>query len=481
MRTMNHMAASTPHDDTDTPVSPIPPDGPQLDAVVKRYLEISEDRISAQTDWYQSFTADDKSLLNRVFEAAVRGFIEWARTYESPKKHAPVRTDHIFFVAPLEFMRSVKLSQTLDATRIIVEVIADNIDLLASDPTGQRALTDAALIYSRSVAFSAAEVYANAAEVRGTWYAQDEAFVIESLVSGDTGTALQTRLASFMWTKDTYSIAFVGHPSDSGQLRAGMTQDRVRRKVSALGGYICISQHHDLLITLIGGGTGTIPLVDPEHSASFAQRIADSASSDPSSAAGAKDTGDNTPALDLASGIPYDSLLGTDNVDVGETITIDSMTRLVQPMFDASAPLCYGPVRQGFEGASQTIRAAIGGYRAAVSIPDCPRPLSSMDVLPERALFGDLEARQEMYHDIYLALKDSNSKNSMLRTVTTYLFNGGSLDKTAQQLSVHPNTVKYRLRRSVDLTGWDPTNPREAYVMLTALKIGMCIDANPEM
>ena len=101
--------------------------------------------------------------------------------------------------------------------------------------------------------------------------------------------------------------------------------------------------------------------------------------------------------------------------------------------------------------------------------------------MPERALFGDADARNELYNDIYAMLKQNNEKNSVLATVKAYLFNGGSLDKTAQELSVHPNTVRYRLRRSVDLTGWDPTDSREAYVLLTALKIGMIQDSNPDL
>ena len=33
---------------------------------------------------------------------------------------------------------------------------------------------------------------------------------------------------------------------------------------------------------------------------------------------------------------------------------------------------------------------------------------------------------------------------------------------------MHPNTVRYRLRRVSEVTGWDPLDPREAYVLQTA-------------
>lgn len=482
-------------------------DEAKIKTAVVRCLEISENRLTAQTDWYADLSDSDKALLHRVFEAAVHGFVDWVGTYVSPQEHAPINTDHIFFVAPVEFMRSIKLSQTLDATRVIVDVITENLDMLSDNSTVQQDLMDAALIYSRSVAFSAAEVYANAAEVRGTWDARDEAFVVESLLMGDTGQALQARMASFQWTPQTYSVAFVGKPDASGDLRAGMQQDRLRRRVSSMGGYVCMSRHRDLLVTLFGSPEQTIPSVDPDHSAKYNQELAKSltsgrqasaetksagtagaetAGAGASSAGTANESSDTTmpPSTMPPSGtLPnaYDLVLGTARASADERITLDSLTRLALPLFDADSAVCVGPVRQGFDGASATMRAALNGYYAAVTIADCPRPLSSDDVLPERALFGDADARRELYEGIYQTLKQPDEKNVMLETVKLYLFNGGSLDKTAQQLSVHPNTVRYRLRRSVDLTGWDPTDPREAYVLLTALKIGMCKDSNPDL
>jgi DNA-binding PucR family transcriptional regulator len=32
--------------------------------------------------------------------------------------------------------------------------------------------------------------------------------------------------------------------------------------------------------------------------------------------------------------------------------------------------------------------------------------------------------------------------------------------------------VRYRLRRVSEITGWDPLNPRDAYVLQTALAVG---------
>mgnify|MGYP002719579930 FL=1 len=39
------------------------------------------------------------------------------------------------------------------------------------------------------------------------------------------------------------------------------------------------------------------------------------------------------------------------------------------------------------------------------------------------------------------------------------------------------NTVRYRLRRVSELTGWDPLVPRDAYVLRTAITVGRLADS----
>ncbi|MDN5932184.1 MAG: helix-turn-helix domain-containing protein, partial [Pseudonocardia sp.] len=58
---------------------------------------------------------------------------------------------------------------------------------------------------------------------------------------------------------------------------------------------------------------------------------------------------------------------------------------------------------------------------------------------------------------------------ALLDTLTAYLDGGGALESCARTLFVHPNTVRYRLRRVSELTGRAPTEPRDAHVLRTAL------------
>jgi len=53
-----------------------------------------------------------------------------------------------------------------------------------------------------------------------------------------------------------------------------------------------------------------------------------------------------------------------------------------------------------------------------------------------------------------------------------YLETGGTLEGTARLLFVHPNTVRYRLRRITDVCGLAPTVPRDLYTLQIALTLG---------
>jgi len=54
---------------------------------------------------------------------------------------------------------------------------------------------------------------------------------------------------------------------------------------------------------------------------------------------------------------------------------------------------------------------------------------------------------------------------ALLDTLTAYLEQGSSLEATARMLFVHPNTVRYRLRRVTDLTGYTPSDGRDGFTL----------------
>lgn len=93
----------------------------------------------------------------------------------------------------------------------------------------------------------------------------------------------------------------------------------------------------------------------------------------------------------------------------------------------------------------------------------------SVDLLPERALSGDGHARRMLSHEIYLAL--ANSKE-LLETCVGFLDSGSSTEATARALFIHPNTVRYRVKRIQDITGYNPSDAREAYILRMAITLG---------
>jgi sugar diacid utilization regulator len=135
-----------------------------------------------------------------------------------------------------------------------------------------------------------------------------------------------------------------------------------------------------------------------------------------------------------------------------------------------AGPVVIGPLVADLLGASTSARAAAAGLRAATGWPEAPRPVTSDDLLPERALSGDGHARRQLVHEVFAPLQQAGSP--ILETVSAFFEHGSSIEGTARAVFVHPNTVRYRLRRAADVTGLTPTDPRHAYTYRVALTLG---------
>jgi hypothetical protein len=130
-------------------------------------------------------------------------------------------------------------------------------------------------------------------------------------------------------------------------------------------------------------------------------------------------------------------------------------------------PVVVGPAVTGLDAAHASAREALAGLRAAPGRPDAPRPVAADDLLPERALCGDPAAHRALAEGVVAPLAAAGGE--LLPTLTAYLEGGGVLEACARALFVHPNTVRYRLRRVSEVTGRVPTDPRDALLLRTAL------------
>lgn len=142
----------------------------------------------------------------------------------------------------------------------------------------------------------------------------------------------------------------------------------------------------------------------------------------------------------------------------------------------APGPVVAGPVVGDLLSATRSAQAAAAGLKACRAWPDAPRPVLTDDLLPERAMAGDRYARSQLVEEIYRPLEEAGS--ALLETLSVYLEQASSLEGAARMLFVHPNTVRYRLRRVTDVTGWSPSDVRSAFTLRIALILGRLSDGD---
>ncbi|MHB1613180.1 MAG: PucR family transcriptional regulator [Actinomycetes bacterium] len=223
-----------------------------------------------------------------------------------------------------------------------------------------------------------------------------------------------------------------------GVLR-GETDDAVRSRAAALGW-----GGHEALLAVVGRTPGG----DPESVIDQVRRAIARAGH-----------------LDVLTGVQGDRLV----------LIVGGPARALHVRAELAAgfgpgPVVLGPVVSDLGQAHLSATEALAGLGAVSAWPDAPRPVSSEDLLAERALTGDPSAQARLVDEVYLPL--SAAGQVLLETLGVVLEQASSLQAAARVLFVHPNTVRYRLRRIAEVTGYTPTNPRHALVLRLALILG---------
>jgi len=360
-------------------------------------------RMDERLPWYGAMPPENRSWVGLVAQAGIAAFVEWLR---SPGRPQAITAD-VFGTAPRELTRAVTLQQTVELVRVVIEIVEERVDELAT-PGDEAVLREAVLHYSREVAFAAAQVYAQAAEARGAWDARLEALVVDALLRGETDEAIRTRAAALGWGAPDFVVVVAGTvPHDDPEAIV----DDIQRSARHLGLDVLAGVHGDRLVAIVGG------VDDPLASAS--------------------------------------SLAGQ----------------------FGPGPVVVGPRVPDLLAASRSARVAVTGLRAAAAWPDAPRPVLADDLLPERALAGDAEACTQLVEEIYRPLTEAGT--ALLETLWAYLEQSPSLEGAARLLFVHPNTVRYRLRRVEEVTQLTPSDPRDAYALRLALTLGRLANSTP--
>ena len=367
-------------------------------------------RLDDTLPWYRDMPPGRRSAVGLVAQAGITSFIHW---FDDPTSTPWIAAD-VFGAAPRELLRSVSLTQTLQLIKVTVEVVEDRVK------NREETLREAVLLYSREIAFAAADVYARAAEARGLWDARLEALVVDSILSGEYDDELPSRIAALGWH---------GHGEVSvlvGTAPKVLDVDMLRRTARHLDADVLIGVQGNRLVLVIGRAQPT-PVEDEEN-----------ASSTP------------IPFLEIATAL--------------------------EPGF-GDGHLVLGQEVASLVDASKSAKAALAGFAVVRAWRNAPRPTLADDLLPERALAGDPLARATLVGRIYRPLQAHSP--DLLSTLWCYLDNGRSLEATARELFVHPNTVRYRLKKVSEVIGWDATGARESLILQAALIIGSI--AEPEV
>ena len=317
---------------------------------------------------------------------------------------------------PAELSRSLGPHRAMELTRVILDMLEEAGRTMGAE--GERST----LVYARHAATAAAGLYADLAEARSGRKAVTESRIIRHLIEKTADTRTVDDLARLGWPTEFDCFAVVGEArgNDDGQ---GMENARqpIHTTVAHEGGRALVGESDGLMTVVI----------NPDRS--------------------------GTPADFCASILRF---------------------------FADGPAVCLGPLRHGISGAEASIGAALSTHAAAPAVADpitaaLPRPLHADDLLPERALNGDRDAADQLYQEVYLSLAGQDPDGPLPTTLLTFLRSGNSLEITAKKLGIHPNTVRYRLRRCVEVTGWDAMDPRESFVLQAALIIGRIRRSHP--
>ncbi len=394
------------------------------DSVLRRLKQYSgrlaTEAVSAMQERLPFFADLEASQRASVALVVQTAVVHFVEWMQDP--HSDVSyTAQAFELVPQDLTRRIALRHTVDMVRVTMDFFEEAVPLLARSEEQLTALTVGILKYSRDLAFTAATAYADAAEARGTWDSRMEASVVDAVVRGDTGPELLSRAAALNWDTTAPATVVVGTPAP--------------------------------------GRDGSNNEVDSERASQDVRDIA---------------ARHGRAALTDVHGTWVVAIVS------GQVSPTEKFLKDLLGAF-SDGPVVIGPTAPMLTAAHHSASEAISGMNAVAGWGGAPRPVLARELLPERALMGDASAIVALHTDVMQPLADAGP--TLVETLEAYLDCGGAIEACARKLFVHPNTVRYRLKRITDFTGRDPTQPRDAYVLRVAATVGQLNypTANPDV
>jgi DNA-binding PucR family transcriptional regulator len=377
---------------------------------LKQYSgRLATEAVSAMQDRLPFFAEMEASQRASVALVVQTAVVNFVEWMHDPHSNVSY-TAKAFELVPQDLTHRIALRHSVDMVRVTMEFFEEVVPLLARSDEQLTALTVGILKYSRDLAFTFAGEYADAAEARGTWDSRMEASVVDAVVRGDTGPELLSRAAALNWDTTAPATVVVGTPAPGRDDANGQgDSERASQLVRDVA-----AQHGRAALTDVHG-TWLVAIVSGHL-------------------------------------LPTEKFLGD----------------LLGAFSDG--PVVIGPTAPMLTAAYHSASEAISGMNAVAGWSGAPRPVLARELLPERALMGDASAIVALHTDVMGPLADAGP--TLVETLDAFLDSGGAIEACSRKLFVHPNTVRYRLKRITDFTGRDPTQPRDAYVLRVAATVG---------
>lgn len=395
--------------------SATPPDQrPVSDALLKRITRysgtLSTEAVRAlevELPFFGELSADQRAEIQLIIQSAVRDFVTWMRNPEA--QHSDTIAG--FKLLPKGLGQGLTLQQTVQLVRSTLEYFELVMPRITHNERQRGLMIAAVLKFGRELGFTAASVYAAAAENRGAWDTRMEAMIVDAVVRGDRHADLTSGASALNWDPTTAATVIIGAPREDLGLDSVTA---VHRAAVASGRHaLAVLQGARLVVILSGELESTVPI---------------------------------------------------------PTAVLDA--------FSPDAPVVHGHTVDSLVEAPDSAAEALSGAAAVCGWPGAPRPVAAVDLLPERVLGGDRGAAATLVERVVTPLRGADS--SVETTLRAYLDSGGHVEACARELYVHPNTVRYRLKRVSQITDFDPLNARDAFVLRIALVLGKFDERNPQ-
>jgi len=125
-----------------------------------------------------------------------------------------------------------------------------------------------------------------------------------------------------------------------------------------------------------------------------------------------------------------------------------------------------GSIVSTLQEAHASAQEALSGYRALGYLAGSPRVLRAAELIAARVISGDTSAIEPLVAQLRSSLRED-----VRQTLACYLESAPTIEGCARALFVHVNTVRYRLKRVMEVTGLDPFEPADALTLRIALMI----------